>query len=261
MATNFDCGRIYAKRAEKFCSLFFMFALTKLLKTWQNFCLDKFWIYQPLQVFIIRYSMEKLVAKKIQPNKKATDKKKLQSQRKKRMQKAKKTSLIKQFFCHHKRLVICLLIQFLMTSVFLFLSFFNNKYFLFLNRPKIFQTSNLLAFMLFLYVIFNNIMPFLSNFAYFKTENKDKTCKKNFDKRRKSFVIFSIINSVIICLFLAGFLCKVLWLCVFLFFGLFAISFIELFKQPTRQLTLLAIIKFLLATLLLLSVYYIYLLN
>ena len=205
--------------------------------------------------------MEKLVVKKIKSNKKDIDKKPLQRQYERKQKKSKKPSLIMQFFCQHKKFIIFLSIEFLLISIFLFLSFFNSRYFLFLNRPKIFQTSNLLCFLLFLYIVFNNLLPFLSCFVYFKAEGTDKIKKTYYEKSRKNIIKFSAINSVIICLVLIGFLCKVLWLCVFMLFALFATSFVEIFKQPTGKLTFCAIVKFLLAIILLLSIYYIYLLN
>ena len=205
--------------------------------------------------------MEKLQTKKI--SKKPTENAKTNKKTDKKPKKNKKEEnnyKIKQFASSNKKLIVLSFMVFVASFVLVLLSLANSKYFLFLNRPKFFADSNLLCVLMIFCLIINCFLPIFSRVIDFyksKIEKNENQIKKVKNKKMD----LSFANVLFICLFSISFLAKWLWLCVFVLFFMFAMSFVLLFKKRSKHIFVAVLINFLISILLLLSFYYIYLLN
>ena len=195
----------------------------------------------------------------------------------------------KQNFIKNWKTITYIFFQFLLVTILIFFALFNNKYFLFLNMPKFLYKSNILCFLSIFCLFLINFLPILlifikkpnfdnseikNNFYKECIQNKiknsgennlknNKNKCKNFEIKNdiKSNIKFAIFSSILFCIFCIGFFTKCIWICVFVMFILFASSFIMLFKQKSKYLLWVNAVAMLFIFLLLLSVYYVYLLN
>lgn len=194
----------------------------------------------------------------------------------------------KQNFIKNWKTISYIFFQFLLVTILIFFALFNNKYFLFLNMPKFLYKSNILCFLSIFCLFLINFLPILNIFAKktnFENSDNNNIYKKNAQNKTKisnendfknseninknlvtkndlkSNLKFAIFSSILFFVFCIGFFTKCIWICVFIMFILFASSFIMLFKQKSKYLLWVNAVAMLFIFLLLLSVYYVYLLN
>lgn len=178
-------------------------------------------------------------------------------------------------------------ILFLLTSVFCFVTFINNPYFIFLMRPKVLGNGELLSVTIFIFLslLFINFVCgiFVKDNKNSSVTNEDKNIKiqeksflkenikntkklkkiQKFDKnllKKHNFKLIFLIFLEILFLILA-FNLHFLWLCVFICFITFFTLFVLLYKSKKSQNKILSIILLLNFVCILLSFYFIYLLN
>ena len=240
--------------------------------------------------------MEKLQATKKQKtldlnkNKKS---KNIKNNTKKIKQKAKNNLFLKAFEKNKARF-ISLTCFYIVTLVLAIISFSNNGYYSFLSKPKVLENSNILIFMivllvtmLFLHYILQSV--FDEKKQYIKEEKTQVDFEKNQEKinqkkQEKSKVVditkksifakirekickndrkFAVFISIFVFLLLIilFFNLFVLWICAFLSF-LVLFSCIKIFmRSKCFSLRLLSVAIFLNAFCLLISFYFVYLLN
>lgn len=198
--------------------------------------------------------MEKLATKKISKNQTKTNSRHSDKNRKKSTKNGKNKA--KQFFLLNKKLIIFSAFETIIGVVLILLAFVCNKYFLFLNRPKLFENSSLICILALTCLIINSVLPALEKFVDFWSGSNSRLKNK-----AKKQINLSFVNVFIVLFFCISFLAKLVWLCTFVLFLLFATSFAMLFKQKNKCCFHFSIINFLASIMLLLSIYYIYMLN
>ena len=211
--------------------------------------------------------MDKLATKRIKRDISQTDKKKKnkkqsdEPQKQRFKAKEKKNNKLMQFVFLNKKMLIFSAFAFAICFVLLMIAFAGSKYFLFLNRPKLFENSSLICVLVTICLTINCLLPILK-----KIDNKNKTKIKNTEKeikgkKNKKQIELSVVNIFLLAIFAISFLTKQLWLCTFDMFLLFATSFAMMFRQKNKHCVFVCIVNFLANILLLLSIYYIYMLN
>ena len=205
---------------------------------------------------------------------------------------------IKNVWCENKVKILTFSILFVATIIFNFFIISNTSFYVFLKKPKILENATLLQminfiFLLFLIAIFiyeiyldqskllkqsNQKIDLKAkdfdaeidvnldkntNKTFFKTNKKNNKIHKKITKNHKNYAIFKqilIIFSLFLILLLSFWL-KLLWLCVFVSFIIFFSLFVLLYRLKHKSSKIFCIVLILVKICILLSFYFIYLLN
>lgn len=148
----------------------------------------------------------------------------------------------------------------LLTIFFAFIMFYNNSYYNYINRPKILKSSiviivniiiaTLLTFGCFMYNL-------IINAKVFTNKNNQKNIIKQLQDNNFVFAILSVLLTLLLCLF---FKLELLWLCVVIMFFVCFIKVLLVIKNKFKS-RYINLVELMANLCLLLSIYYIYLLN
>ena len=142
--------------------------------------------------------MEKLVTKRITKNKFPSASKKNSRNKNFAKSKIKKENRIWQFISANKMVIIFSILSFVICFGLLIFTFAGSKYFLFLNRPKLFENSSLICILATICLIVNCFLPLFERIIdfYSKLGAKDKPKIKG-----KEELKLSIVNTFLLTVF------------------------------------------------------------